>query len=155
MKTNSIDPVSAFVRTLDGDYYLVREAAEALGISQHQLRRAIKHEQTGMLPSHGVMIGKMKVYLYTIEDIERMRDIIAQQRAVSDYESIKDKKSGRGGRPAVYTPEERAQRARLYSRACYWKNRIKHAENIKDFEMKRKAEIILAKIEEEIVSGIK
>lgn len=152
---STLDPVSAFVRSLDGEYYLVREAAEALGVSQHYLRRSIKQEVEGMLPSHGVMIGKMKVYLYTMDDIHRMQVLIKEKKAVSDFSVIKDQEGGRGGRPAVYTKEERLTRSRLYSRACYWKNRIKHADNINDKVMKEKATFMLEQIESEIVDGIK
>lgn len=153
--SSNLDPVSAFVRSLDGEYYLVREAAEAMGVSQHYLRRSIKQEVEGMLPSHGVMIGKMKVYLYTMDDIHRMRKLIAERKKVSDFETIKDSEGGRGGRPTVYTKEERVERARLYSRACYWKNRVKHADAINNDAMKKRAEKELGKLEKEILSGVK
>lgn len=150
----TVDPVTAFVRGLDGDFYMVREAAEALGIKRHVLQRAIGNGTEGMVPSHAVMIGKMKVYLYTLEDVQRMKQIMEERKTIKTFDDVSSVK-GKGGRPSQYNEEERRQRARLYSRACYWKKRIVLAQERGDDELLRQATAMVDQIEEEITESTK
>jgi hypothetical protein len=149
MKTTNIDPVSAFVRSLDGEYYMLREAAEALGVSASVLRRAVSNGIEGMEPSHGAMVGKMKVYLYTIEDIERIKGILESRKQIKSFSDVKDQK-GKGGRPTLYSEEERKERARLFSRACYWKKRKKEAKYRKKPDLATHAQEMIDEIELEL-----
>lgn len=150
-----IDPISAFVRTLDGDYYLVREVADAVGVSQHRLRKAIKYEEPGMLPSDVVMLGKMTVYLYTIEDVKQIKETLANKRVVSRFKDIKKSPALKVGRPNLYTEEQKTERARLFSRVSYWKNRLKLAEKLDDESMQIRAKIMIKDLKEELDKGAK
>lgn len=58
------------------------------------------------------MFGKVQVYLYTKDDIERMRETLQTRVTVREYH--------RTGRPTKYTLEQRKTRARLFSRRHYW-----------------------------------
>lgn len=116
---NRTDPATSFVRQLEGDWYLLREAADMVGVSQGTLRKLITNEVEGLVPGHYTMFGRNKIYLYTIEDIDRLREHFSQRLRVYTNDGKRT-----SGRPQVYTHEERKVRARLYSRAWYWRNRI-------------------------------
>ncbi len=119
----TLDPATTFVRSLGGDYFMLREAAEMVGASSATLRRFI-HETdpiyAKLVPSKQASFGKVKVYLYTREDIERLQEYFSKQREVTDFDGPAARPSGR---PRKYTPEERKERARLYTKANYWKNK--------------------------------
>jgi len=116
-----IDPATRFVRSLPGDYFLLREAAEAVGTSQFILRKMIQDGPSDCAPSKYAQFGKTKIYLYTREDIEAIRKHIEVMHSVHDHNGPARKP----GRPAKFSKTQRRERARLYSKAWYWKNRAK------------------------------
>lgn len=61
---------------LDGQYYLISEVAEILGKDQMTIRRAM-YKKRVKAPSYEVTEGKMKVYLYTPDDIQELREHFA------------------------------------------------------------------------------
>ena len=117
----TIDPATRFVRSLPGDYFMLREAAELAGVSAYTLRKYIAQNTEGLTPSKYVNYGAMKIYLYTREDIERLSAHVEERRQVYDHDGVQPKRQG--GRPARYTKEERAQRNRLHSMRWYYRRR--------------------------------
>lgn len=121
----TVDPQSRVVRGLQGEFYIVREVAEKTGISTSTLRRAIHNNTKELMPSKAVQKGGQKVYLYTPEDIER---IVERYKAMNTPEDFDGVPQTRHGRPRRFTQEERAERARLHSKANYWKRRAANLE---------------------------
>lgn len=116
-----IDPATRFVRSLPGDYFLLREAAEATGVSQFTLRKMIADDIPNCTPSKYAMFGKIKIYLYTRQDIENIRKYLGNRHQIFNHTGMARKT----GRPATYTKAQRKERSRLYSKAWYWRNREK------------------------------
>lgn len=116
-----IDPATRFVRSLPGEYFLLREAAEAAGASQFILRKLIQDGPRDCAPSKYAQFGKTKIYLYTREDIASIRKHIEWTHSVHDHNGPARKP----GRPPKFSKDQRRKRARLYSKAWYWKNRAK------------------------------
>lgn len=119
-----MDPSTRFVRSLDGDYFMLREAAEVLGVSQRKLRDFIKSNPEGLGPSFATMFGKIKIYLYTKEDIDAIRKHLKSQRRVFRNTNTPHTT----GRPAKWSDSERKVRQRLYSQSHYYRMRIKELE---------------------------
>ena len=119
--TIRIDPATHFVRSLPGGYFMLREAAEATGVSQFTLRKMIADDIPNCTPSKYAMFGKIKIYLYTRDDIENIRKYLGNRHQIFNHTGM----AKRTGRPATYTRKERKERSRLYSKAWYWKNREK------------------------------
>lgn len=116
-----VDPATRFVRSLPGDYIMLREAAEMLEVTQFTLRKFIQDDVEGCVPSKYAMLGKIKIYLYTQEDVESIRDHLRDLTKVYDHVG----QAKRIGRPPEYTQPERDKRSRLYSKSWYWKNRVR------------------------------
>ena len=72
-----MDPATRFVRSLPGDYFMLREAAELTGVSSYTLRKLIAANANGLVPSKEARFGELKIYLYTRDDIERLNDHFA------------------------------------------------------------------------------
>lgn len=116
----NLDPTTRFVRSLDGDYFMLREAAEMLGVHHRTLRTLIKDLSDQELgPSFVAYMGKVKIYLYTREDIEAIRQHMENRRTV--YPAFGEPKAS--GRPRIYSVEERRERQRKYSQAHYYRRR--------------------------------
>lgn len=119
-KSEAMDPTTRFVRSLDGDYFMLREAAEMLGVHHRTLRTLIhEYPDQELGPSYVAYMGKVKIYLYTREDIEAIRQHMADRRTV--YLASGEPKAV--GRPRIYTKEERRERQRRYSQAHYYRIR--------------------------------
>lgn len=119
--TSGLDfsPAEAFVRSLDGEFFMLREAAEMVGVSQYTLRTLIAAEADGLTPSNYAMFGKVKIYLYTRADIERLREHFKRRLEVRKF----DGPAPKSGRPPIYTKDERRERNRLHSQAYYYRKR--------------------------------
>jgi len=120
-RTVYADPATRFVRSLPGTYFMLREVAHACNVSQFTLRKFIADDVKECVPSKYTMFGKIKIYLYTREDIESIQHYLDNQVRVFDHEGPAKKM----GRPATYSKPERDKRSRLYSKQWYWKNRAK------------------------------
>lgn len=120
--TNStgLDPSTRFVRSLDGNYFMVREAAEILKV-KHTLLRTLLKDDPDLGPSFCAYFGKVKIYLYTQEDIERIGKYLVDRRKVYKNTSTSGKYPGR---PQKWTPEQRKYRQRLYTKNLYYKKRL-------------------------------
>lgn len=111
----NLTSVYRFVRSL-GDYYTTVEAAEKLGVSKHTLRAYIARlNDKELSPSSFVNRGKMKIYLYTEEDIDRIR---VARRART--------------RPVLKDGDKRLQRSRFHNQLYYWRTRIRRHELLED-----------------------
>lgn len=100
---------------------MLREAAEALGVSHGILRKFIKDDHQNLGPSKCVWFGKTKIYLYTPEDIEGIAKYLSERRTILDN----DGPMQRRGRPTKWTEEEKNERQRKFSRAYYYKNKAR------------------------------
>lgn len=145
----AMDPTTRFVRSLDGNFFMVREAALMLGVSHRTLRRLIKDDDTpgkSLGPSYLVNFGKVPVYLYTVEDVERIRKHLNNAKQVLPREGV----ARLAGRPPKWTKDERTKRQRLYVRANYYRARIQTlSTNGRDDEAAQAADR-LAGIEKEL-----
>jgi len=121
---------------------MLREAAESLDLSPHTLRKYIANDAAGLKPSKSVMFGKIEVYLYTREDLDRMRNVIDNRVTVRDYAG--------GGRPSKYSLQQRKDRARLFSRRHYWKRVRDRAAFFEDIERYREAKKEVEDINKEL-----
>lgn len=99
-------------------------------------------------PSKYAKFGKTRIYLYTREDIESIRKYVENRHQVHDH----DGPVRRPGRPAKFTRDQRKNRARLYSKAWYWKNRAKILDEQGNEEGAAKARQRAVEIEETLKS---
>ena len=114
-----LSPAVAFVRSLPGEFFMLREVAEIVGVSQYTLRSLIANDAEGLTPSNFAMFGNVKIYLYTRDDIKRLEKNFERRLEVLKYNG----QSAKVGRPALYTKEERRERNRLHSQSYYYKTR--------------------------------
>lgn len=118
--SQTIDGPSRVLQGIKGDYYIVREVVAKTGISESTLRRAIRNNTKEMMPSKVVIQGREgKIYLYTPADIERIVNFYSQRYTPKDF----DGELPLTGRPRKYTEQQRKERARLHSKANYWKTK--------------------------------
>lgn len=68
-----VSPAARLVSALDGQYYMLSEVAELLGKNQMTIRRAMYNKRV-KAPSLELNQGKMKIYLYTTDDIQELRE---------------------------------------------------------------------------------
>jgi len=135
MSEKRMDPSTRFVRSLDGEYFMLREAAEILGISSQSLRKTV-HTKDVEAPSFWVMFGKLKIYLYTREDIEEVR---AWLKAREEIYKTGEGPQPKVGRPRKYTEEERAEKQREYAKSYYWRRQLERGERENNQEIITKA----------------
>jgi hypothetical protein len=74
--SGGVSPAARLVSSLDGQYYMLSEVAEILGKDPMTLRRAMYKDRV-KAPSFEVKQGKMKVYAYTADDIQELREYFA------------------------------------------------------------------------------
>lgn len=65
-------PAETYVRGLNGEYYLLGEVADILGVAKNTLRRLI-HSNAVEAPSFTGNLGKMTFYVFSKEDLEEIR----------------------------------------------------------------------------------
>ncbi len=115
-----LDPATTFVRSLDGNFYMVREAADMLGVNHRTLRNLNEGDDKDLKPSFMAYLGKVRIYLYTEEDLKRLEKYFQERKQVFPNT---EKSGTSNGRPARYSKEERKQRQRLFSKAHYYGRR--------------------------------
>lgn len=72
-------PAMAYVRSLGMNAIVASEVAETLGVSTNLVRKWVKDPEI-KAPTYEVPYGKNKIYLFTPEDVEELRKIVAAQR---------------------------------------------------------------------------
>jgi hypothetical protein len=78
-------PVHRFVdeinRSTGINYRTTAEVAETLGVSTQWIRKVQRLHLLGV-PSRAVQFGRMQIYLYTPEDVEKIRTYLADRQEV-------------------------------------------------------------------------
>jgi|694.fasta_scaffold04974_32 DNA-binding transcriptional MerR regulator len=112
-------PTVRFVRSLPGEYYMVSEAAKMIGVSPHTLRQYVS--DPNLSPTKCANFGKVRIYLYTMEDIQKIQNELNERRKVVDFNGERMGKPS--GRPSKFSKEEAAHRKRLYAQRYYYTKR--------------------------------
>ena len=100
-------PLVQYVRPLDGDFFLAKEAAEELGCSPSVLYNLAQREgAAGYGPSHRASYGDVSLGLYSADRVEKIRTRLAEMGNHS-----------RSGAPLLWSPAERRER-RLALERC-------------------------------------
>lgn len=84
-----VSPADRLVSNLDGTFYKLTEAAELLDVSPTTLRRLMRKPNTGLkAPSYQITQGSMKVYLYSVDDLNELRVYFAPGRVPSKRKAV-------------------------------------------------------------------
>lgn len=113
-----LTPVVRFVRSLDGEYYLLSEVAAALDVPVPTLRRLKTKNSKLWGPSFKTHYGKTLIYLYTPADLARLARRFAKIRA--EHPAML---TGSLGRPRMWNLAERQERQRRFAQAGYMRKR--------------------------------
>lgn len=146
-----MDPFTRFVRELDEPYWLLREAANILGVN-HRVLRDINSDESkkAYWASFFTYMGKVKIYLYTDDDIELLRKYFQERRTVYP---VSENPPHKMGRPSKYTAEEKAHRQRLFSKANYYKKQAQKHTNMGKHDMAREDIKKMKQVQEELSNG--
>lgn len=109
-----LNPTIAHVRSLDGEFYLCTEVADALGISPATLRRRAARDPDRLRPSRVTRFGATTLALYDLDDVNRLAADVQLTVAGS-----------RRGRPRLWDDHERRTRRRAHSAASYQRRRAR------------------------------
>lgn len=96
-------PMVKYVRSLPGEFYLTREVADMLDVSEDQLVHLRRHAHPPLGPTHRAQYGGVTLYLYSA------------QRAAEIAERVKTTRGA--GRPSLWTKTESTRRRRDRIRA--------------------------------------
>lgn len=107
-----IDPVTRFVRELEGDYYLPREAAVVLGITVDRLKRLGRQYPDTLGPGYVTWWGDVKLFLYDDADIVQIRSYFEKLDEQCPPELSRYRNRNGRGRPPVWSHDEHASRHR-------------------------------------------
>lgn len=106
-----MSPVTKFVRELEGGPWMtLAEVARALKIPEDTLRTWRRNEPDAFNPSLMTYFGDLPVYLYSLQDLERVRT--AAREHTSTW-----------GQPRLWSGLEAKDRQRRHVRARYWERR--------------------------------
>lgn len=109
LSDRSLNPVARWVRSLPQECYLATEVADALGVVVGTIRRLGREHPQELGPSYRGYKGEQPVYLYTPEDVERLRVYLEKVATVMPF-----RQAGQRGRPQLWTDEQRIQRQRAW-----------------------------------------
>lgn len=84
-KTES--PVTMYVRSLDGDYRTTAEVAKELGVSTAMVRKLARNRDT-KAPSFVAPFGRIRISLYTPEDIAELKEFLGKRKKVFKREDL-------------------------------------------------------------------
>lgn len=103
--SNRVTPAEKYVRELEGEYYLLSEVAEKVGVAPGTLRRLIKSPTKKVnAPSFVGHQGAMPLYIFSKDDLEEIRTYYATR-----YHGFNDAEAGEGrgpGRPRNRVPKQ-------------------------------------------------
>jgi hypothetical protein len=71
-------PAEEYVRGLNGEYYLLGEVAEIVGVAKNTLRRLVKSGNV-KAPSFTANLGKMSFYVFSKADVDEIRNYYASK----------------------------------------------------------------------------
>lgn len=109
-----MSPVTAFVRTAGGNYVTTNEAAVLIGTTTASLRYWMSQDWDNYGPRNQTDFGKVTVYLWSPEDIARVRATYDRARAAQPGRFM-----GRPGVVRLWSDLERLDRSRRTARATY------------------------------------
>jgi hypothetical protein len=114
-----ISPVTAFIRSLEGEWFSLAEAARAIDRPEETLRDWARRDPEAYGAHHSERFGQRTIYLYDIEGIERIRKALvdAQQEDPLRF-------AGRPGRPRIWSNDERRDRERRMAQVVYYRKRV-------------------------------
>lgn len=78
---SGVSPVIAYVRSLGPEYKVASEVAEEVGVSVQAIRKYAKNPDL-KAPSFVAPFGKLRIHLYTREDIKELQDFINGRKQV-------------------------------------------------------------------------
>jgi len=68
-------PAEEYVRNLDGEFYLLSEVAEIVGVTKNTLRRLVTNKEKRVkAPSYTGALGGMNIYIFSRADIEEIKE---------------------------------------------------------------------------------
>lgn len=125
------------IRALEGGPYLLRsEVADLLGLSIWQLRTWAR-QSAQCQPRRCFRLGGLAAWIYTLEEVEAIRRFNEQMR--------------RGpGRPAKWSPEQRARRTAVLNLMGYHRRMAARRERDLDPEGAARARAKLAELQAEL-----
>lgn len=98
--TRRLSPAKAFVAALGVDGKTMNEVAAELGISRTYMLKLL-HEPALKAPSLVAKFGTRKIYVYTPDDRQELRDYIARERTpIPRNPGTHDRSEGAAHRPA-------------------------------------------------------
>lgn len=112
-----LDPITRHVRGLPDPYWMLREAADILGISRNRLRRLARLDPDTLGPGHVTWLGDVKIFLYDDRDLDDLRAYFAHRRTLRP--PVLDPLNAGRGRPPTWTDEEQEDRHRRGVNARY------------------------------------
>jgi hypothetical protein len=143
-----IPAVVAFVRGLDGAYYLCTEVAGALGVSTSTLRRLARDHPDTLGPSCTGWFGRMPVSLYVMDDIDRLQAHLDQRWPDRDGGSFRD----RPGRPRLWSDAERRDRRARYCAVAYRSRRATELAAVGNHAAAARARRVAAEVQEALAA---
>lgn len=75
---NTVTPAERFLADMPDTYYRLSEAAELCSVHPNTLRRLLKNPKI-KAPSKQMTHGGFRMYLYTLEDIEELREYFKEK----------------------------------------------------------------------------
>jgi hypothetical protein len=124
---------------------MVSEAAVELDVSAYLLRKWIGEPDRNYWPSQQVKFGRTFVYLYTPQDIERIRSLRSADGKTQEFTGKRSV-----GRPRKYSDVDRTRRGQLQSRRNYWRLKAEEAMFRDDQDGMDKAKEKITQITEEL-----
>lgn len=115
-----ISPITAFVRSLEGDWFTLAEVARAIGRPEETLRDWAKRDPETYGAHHSERFGQRVVYLYDPARIERLRKALLEAQQAQPLRF-----TGMPGRPRIWSDDERKDRERQMARVVYYRRRVK------------------------------
>lgn len=110
-----LDPYTARVRAMPEHFYMLREAAEVLGISSYRLRRMGRRDPDRLGAGRVAFVGKVMIYLYDEDDLNSIRAYFAERERINPGGPYR---SGRG-RQSMWTAREQKDRHRRIGERRY------------------------------------
>lgn len=109
-------PLVKFVRSLDGEYYLIREVAQMLGVSEPMLTYLRRSSPTPLGATHKAQYGSIMIRLYTPE---RIAEIAEYMKTATGH----DLGNAKRGPAQMWTPTEYHRRRRDQDRLRRYRQR--------------------------------
>jgi hypothetical protein len=137
-------PITKYVRSLDGEFYLGREVAELLDCSITTLANIRRSSKSPMGPTHNAQYGSVVLHLYTRARVDKiaeyMREISGEERGLK-----------RRGPIVLWTRSETHTRRREFGRARTYRNRAavyrEQGQTEKAEELEQRSAAVLSKLE--------